>query len=632
MLTLVNSDLRASLEELPEPWLLRLIGRVTAEYEVAMARRPEAQLNESDAVIKLPGRNGFLLVKHVRDGDGWLVSDVEVHNRKLEDHPGSIRRQAEAIGTVTRFLRAYQEQNPEQIQATTTETFYQGALQFADLSMLNLMPPDFAPEDFELSAYSGHLTAVIPDRNQILRIDLIEPDVQAVKNDPASAGNQPVSSKYAFMVSEVAIFDRLTMQQTNLSSAFTAPARAMLFMSALEERDIPMLRQLSGQELTKRVWNRITPDDFAALAMNGLPSGELQLQNSRVRGRKTELEFAAASGHLLNIVLADEDQQLKIEDVEFPNKLAEVVSLKSQLELMVPLIELAAAWRDSDMHAVQTACSAEFNRLVWSNVDSLPTDFSRLPELISAGIEQTKVMGSQATVVTRSDSGVRTSIQLKQERDIWLVDEILLQIPDGETVGIRAALRKDIAQQILQSPSGTIQRASYQTTPSQTRDSSGVIRANVESGTPARGNLTLPSSSKPRPMLQPGPGPVPAAALAPAVTGESMMKFGPHAEQEKSRPISNAADTAPDGTGSRTSFEGRLATIEDGDLVYFKGAAAAQPAPDTENTDADLMATPEASVKTPKPTALSPNTPPSEPRSRRRISDPSSHPIDIPLE
>lgn len=614
MLAVVATDLRSSLETLPEPWLKQMIGRVAAEYETAMARRPEAQLNETDAVVKLPGRNGFLLVRMTREDDSWLVSDVEVHNRKLEDHPGSIRRQSEAIGTATRFLKSYNGQDHATLKATSADSFYEEALQFADLSMLKLPAADYAPDDYELRAYAGHLTVMIPDRSRMVRMDLIDPEKQHTGLEIDTTPVPVTADKFAFVVREVSVYDRQTMQQTNLSSAFSAPARAMLFMSALEDRDMPMLRQLSTQAFSRGTWDRFTPETFTAVSTAECPRGDLVLQGSRVRGRKTELDFKAASGQLLSVILVEENDSLKIEDVQFPNRSAEVVSLKSQLELAVPLLELASAWQMKDIELVRKSCSMEFNRLVWSNVEALPEEFAGLPKMLASPVRRLKVNEKRATVAMQPDEGTLVNVWLLLENGAWVVDEVAMHHSDGQVVQIRSALRKEIAQQLLQNPSGVIQPVSYLNHDAPTDSSgSGVIRAHATSQSPLKGNLTMPARGKRSPA---SPG-LPSAGQAAAVSGDGMMRFGPDREQTKQVDSIPAASL---GNGSVYSVLPALADIpeQDNGVVYVE--------PVRHPGNAELSRT-----RTVTPDESSEHEEAPAARPPRRISDPSSHPIEIPL-
>ncbi len=61
--------------------------------------------------FKLPAKHGFILMRIIQEDDAWKkVADVEVHNKRVEDHPGSIRRQVVAMNAVCRFLDAYGHQ------------------------------------------------------------------------------------------------------------------------------------------------------------------------------------------------------------------------------------------------------------------------------------------------------------------------------------------------------------------------------------------------------------------------------------------------------------------------------------------------------------------------------------------
>ena len=163
VLQAVNLELRGPLEKLPEPWMQQMIAQISAECESGMARRPEAQMNESDAVVKMPSKNGFMLLKVARQDDKWLVSDLEIRKRKSDDHPGSVLRQARAMNAVTDFLAAYQEDNQERLQKLTEEKFFRNAISVGDLTMIKLPSPEFAPKDFEIQSFAGQLTVMIPD-------------------------------------------------------------------------------------------------------------------------------------------------------------------------------------------------------------------------------------------------------------------------------------------------------------------------------------------------------------------------------------------------------------------------------------------------------------------------------------
>ncbi|MBC7968328.1 MAG: hypothetical protein H7Z17_20675, partial [Fuerstia sp.] len=161
ILPAVAVSLREPLEQMPESWMQRLVERVSSECESEMARRPEIQMNESDALVKMPSKNGHLLLKVAREDDHWLFSDIEVRQRKTDDHPGSVLRQARALHAVSQFLAAYGKEDRVALKELCDETFYRTSLEIGDLSMINMPSAEHAPDDFEIRSFSGQLTIMV---------------------------------------------------------------------------------------------------------------------------------------------------------------------------------------------------------------------------------------------------------------------------------------------------------------------------------------------------------------------------------------------------------------------------------------------------------------------------------------
>lgn len=142
----------------------RLVERVAAECESEMARRPEIQMNEADALVKMPSKNGFLLLKVAREDDEWLFSDIEVRQRKTDDHPGSVLRQARALKSVSQFLAASERQDKAELKTLCDPTFFSTSLEIGDLGMIHMPSAQHAPDDFEIRSFSGQLTIMVPDK------------------------------------------------------------------------------------------------------------------------------------------------------------------------------------------------------------------------------------------------------------------------------------------------------------------------------------------------------------------------------------------------------------------------------------------------------------------------------------
>ena len=606
VLQAVNSDLRGPLEKLPEPWLQQVIAQISAECESGMARRPEAQMNESDAVVKMPSRNGFMLLKVARQDDKWLVSDLEIRKRKSDDHPGSVLRQARAMNAVTDFLAAYQEDDQERLQKLTEEKFFKNAISVGDLAMIKLPTPEYAPKDFEIQSFAGQLTVMIPDDASVVRIDLTTPEVADAKDDRKRPVTAAVETE--FIIENITIYDRQTQQQRTLKSAFTAPARGALFLSALQSHDLPVLRQISTRDLVESVWSHIEPSLMAGLPLTGIPAGEMSLQNSHVRGEVTELEFQSANGQICSVLMRDENGELKVEDIQYPDPSGGVASLRTQLMLTVPVIELANAWENQDIQSIRKNSSLDFNRLVWSNLPAVPEEYEALPELLRMPVQRTQSTEQKARIELANAGQPPVTILLLKENTSWVIDEVSIKQPDGNQLELRKTLRQVIAQQFLNDPTGGIQQARFS---DKTEPDGGVVRA-VGTGTTKRaGNLTLQSYGKPKnsesaelpleglDLTEEEPLPKPE----PSKQQTGTLHFGPSTAIKAKSPEANSA-SAPPLTRPKSATESE----EYDGVVYFKGDTRAKPKPTQEPSSKHAIGR------------------------RGTITDPSQHPIEIPVE
>src|SRR5690606_6371466 len=125
--------------------------------------------------------------------------------------------------------------------------------------------------------------------------------------------------------------------------------------------------------MSEETWSRIDPSLIDDLSLSEVPSGEMTLASSKVRGNVTEMDFESSEGRICSVIMRNENGSLKVEDVQFPDHSGQVASLKTNLMLTVPVIEIASAWRTGDLEGVKRNSSLDFNRLVWSNLSTLPT-------------------------------------------------------------------------------------------------------------------------------------------------------------------------------------------------------------------------------------------------------------------
>jgi hypothetical protein len=457
ILAMTSSDLTGSLQQLPDEWLQALTARIASTYEEGMARRPEANLNENDAVVKLPAKNGHLLIKLVRNSDEWLVDDVEAHNHRVKDHTGSVRRQADAVNAVNTFLTAYGAEDHDSLKQLTTNAFYSDSLKLADLSIIQLPSPTNVPDEFDIRAYENKLTVMIPAGREIVRLDLEERQSEFTVADIAAGTDSAAQNEPRFLIRDVTLYERANRRQKSLSSVFTAPTRASYFLKALSERDHESVSQMSSAEFSRATWKRLAPEILSALSIPDFYDESLKLTDSHTVAQRTELEFTTGSGLILSCRMISENGVLKVDDIQYPNQQGQVTSLRTRLELAAPLLEFATAWNQGDLELLQKACSSDFNRLVWSNLEGVPTQFPMLAAQLRQPVQDTRVTQERATVQLESTDQTVVTASLILEHNYWVLDEIRLERNTGDQFGVRETLRGQIAAKLLSGSYSTVQ-------------------------------------------------------------------------------------------------------------------------------------------------------------------------------
>ncbi|APZ93859.1 hypothetical protein [Fuerstiella marisgermanici] len=459
ILAMTSPELSASLEPLPDKWLQALTAKIASTYEDGMARKPEANLNDNEAVVKLPAKNGYLYMKIVRGSEGWLVNDVEAISRSDDDHPGSVRRQADAINAVNAFLTAYGAEDQDALQMVAGKELYESALKLSDLSLVQLPSPNDVPAEFVIRAYESQLTLMIPAGKEIVRMHLQERE-EGLPNVAATAASDIRDRLPRFTVEEVTLYELATERQRTLSAVFTAPMRASVFLKALSERNHKRLSHLSTGEFSRATWNRVSPEILQQLDIPDFYDDGVKVTDGHTFGDTTELEFVNAKGRVFSCRMINQNGELRLDDVQYPNEQAQVTSLKTQLELTVPILEFATAWRSNDLELLQKSCSSDFNRLVWTHMDGVPQQFGSLDKLLSAPVSKTNVTQERATVRLRQPgSNAQLIAKLVTEYDFWVVDEIQTEASPGQLLGVRDHLRGQIAARLRSGSYSTVHSA-----------------------------------------------------------------------------------------------------------------------------------------------------------------------------
>ena len=94
------------LGSLPDEYLMRLAKQAIGDRADTKVR-PEAQMDEDVALVKLPGKSGQMIISFTKIRDQWLISDLAVESRKDKDHISSVKQMATVLQSASVFLNSY---------------------------------------------------------------------------------------------------------------------------------------------------------------------------------------------------------------------------------------------------------------------------------------------------------------------------------------------------------------------------------------------------------------------------------------------------------------------------------------------------------------------------------------------
>jgi hypothetical protein len=184
-----------------------------------------------------------------------------------------------------------------------------------------------------------------------------------------------------------------------------------------------MLRQLATPDFDHRVWERLDETSLAELPLAGADAGSPTITAIEYRGAVTRMTVSQGSREL-TYVLRNWNGKLRVDDVlaRVPKRPS---SLKTILELMVPIHEFAAGIRTLQIELLGRNSSADFNRLVWKQTEAVPNVGSTVFDQLRSALASVDLRVEKA-IVKLGDESFGAHVELLKEHDRWVVDEVLL--------------------------------------------------------------------------------------------------------------------------------------------------------------------------------------------------------------
>lgn len=412
-------ELRKDLENLPPSYLADLTRKVLGGRSLTKTYRPQAQLDETTAVVRLPRSGGETVVTLERRNEVWQVTDIAVDARAEEDQVPSVHKLAIAVNTCVRFLQAYGDQNKSALEPICDPDFFEGSLSIANLKQVVLPTADLAEHQLEVKLTGQRADFLLRGEGELVQIDMRREEAIEPKAAPK------------FLVSDVTIYERESKQEKRLSALFTAQGMLDLFCEALAARDLDHLRHCSTQDFSNRVWRRLNSATMQGLPLEMFDRPDLEIESMRFQGALTKVNVVQ-NGAPLVYLLREESGRFFVDDIQWQVG-GRPSSVKRTLALLVPVQNFSAAivlGRDPAqqkmvLQMLQETCSVDFNRMVWQQADFVPNAGLSAETFLNAPLKS--IIESESEVLIQfGDDRFGAQVKLRKEHQREVIEDLLL--------------------------------------------------------------------------------------------------------------------------------------------------------------------------------------------------------------
>ncbi len=437
MAALSTPELSGILKALPREYVAKLAKQTIGDRAHEAKIRPEAQIDDDAAVVRLPRKSGMLLISfHKTDGQ-WLIHDIAVESRgEKEDAPSipSVRQLATAMRSISTFLDAYQRSDKETLKTVCKPAFFNGCIEPSDLSIVKLLnAQQAAVADYQIKLESGLVDFVVTGPEDVMKLSLVRVDGEDSKT--------PIQ----YLVDEVSLYGLDDRQEKRLSSLFMSHGLTEVFADALAQRKLDLLLLLSSADFKRRVWNRIDERALMQLPMHEVEAAQPHVLSTVFMGAVTEITVRQGS-RAITYVLSDRGGKLFVDDVMLPT-VGRPNSLKQTLDVMISAQKFANALAEQDLKSLQRASSRELNRSVWHISERVPSIGLNPLQNIGRPLVTMDVTEEKA-IVGLGDDRFGAKLLMVKEGEQFVVDEVLLisGVEAKQRVAMRDAMRLELSR------------------------------------------------------------------------------------------------------------------------------------------------------------------------------------------
>ena len=432
MLDLSAPEVGRVLASLPPRYLQRLAEQTIGDRAGESRLRPEVQMDEDVAVVRLPRRSGQMVISFRRIDAAWKVDDLAVESRRDGEHITSVRQFATVLASAATFLDAYNERDKQRLKTVTRSVFYNNALDPARLETVPLPTTEAAAEIYQVRLESGFADFVIPLPNQVVKLSLIK-----VEGEDSETPD-------SYLVDEVALYDG--SEQKRLSAMFLSHSIVQLYAEAVSLRELDTVRLMSTPEFRRQVWKRREMDEqlFLDIPMPEIENVSPKVISTIFMGDVTEVTVRQGKRALV-YVLHDQNGQLFVDDVLMPT-IGRPNSLRKTLTVMVPLLRFAEALKKSDVRSLQRLSTRDLNHAVW-HADRVPRIGLEPADHFAVPLRTLEFTDERA-LAGLGDDYFGARVLLVREGGLLVVDDVqLISGPEArQRLDMKSAMRRELSR------------------------------------------------------------------------------------------------------------------------------------------------------------------------------------------
>lgn len=456
VLSVTSKKFRAALDPLPPSFLARMTKLVSAGKPTGGKYKPNAQMDEKVAVVRLPRLVGDTVISMELADGRWQVTDIAIDS-KGDDQLPSMLKLAHAVNGCAAFLSAYTSGNKATLEEWTSKDFFEGSLSVGDLSQVKLPDGQFSEHELQVKLRGNRADFILKNDIELVQIDM--------HREPETAPDAPPK----FRVSDVTIYEIDTKQEKRLSALFTAQGMLDIFVNALATRDVSTLKHSSTRDLSSRVWSKLSPETLGAMPLELFDGTDKEFVSASFQGALTKVEVRQ-NGRPLTYLLREEHGRFFVDDVNW--QITGVpASLKTTLEILVPIHEFAAAIalgrepheQEAALERLQGSSTTDFNRVVWTQTRFVPNSGMSADTFLKSPLKGIAIAEDEVTVQF-GDNRYGAKVTLRREFDRYVVDDILLiaGVEDSQRLALKHGLRTQMARGNARAPQGVIQAGAVQ--------------------------------------------------------------------------------------------------------------------------------------------------------------------------